>query len=46
MGPHVLNPRPQPPPVETPLSVSEQMAREWRELNEFHKAQKAQGVTP
>jgi hypothetical protein len=46
MRPHVLNPRPQPPPVETPLRISEQLAREWRELNEFYKAQKALKVRP
>lgn len=42
--PHVLNPRPQPPPEET-LSIREQCERDWHRLNEFYKAQKAQGVT-
>ncbi len=41
---HAVNPRPQPPPEETPLSVSEQCARDWHRLNEYYKAQKAQGV--
>jgi hypothetical protein len=45
MRPHVLNPRPQ-PPAEEPLSIREQCEREWHRLNEFYKAQKAQGVTP
>ncbi|MPY88899.1 MAG: hypothetical protein GEU99_13345 [Luteitalea sp.] len=44
-GPHALNPRPQ-PPAETPQSVSEQLDRAWHRLNEFYKAQKAQGVRP
>jgi hypothetical protein len=43
---HAVNPRPQPPPEETPLSVSEQCARDWHRLNEYYKAQKAQGVKP
>ncbi|PYR89380.1 MAG: hypothetical protein DMF84_24460 [Acidobacteria bacterium] len=46
MRPHVLNPRPQPPPVVTPLSVSEQLEHDWRALNEFYNARKAQEVTP
>jgi hypothetical protein len=45
MRPHVLNPRPQPPAEET-LSIREQCERDWHRLNEFYKAQKAQGVTP
>jgi hypothetical protein len=45
MRPHVLNPRPQ-PPAEEPLSIREQCERDWHRLNEFYKAQKAQGVTP
>jgi len=45
MRPHVLNPHPQPPPEE-PLSIREQCERDWHRLNEFYKAQKAQGVTP
>jgi hypothetical protein len=43
--PHVLNPRPQPPAKET-LSIREQCERDWHRLNEFYKAQKAQGVAP
>jgi hypothetical protein len=43
---HTVNPRPQPPPVEAPLSISEQLEREWHELNAMYKAQKAQRVTP
>ena len=43
---HAVNPRPQPLPEETPLSVSEQCARDWHRLNEYYKAQKAQGVKP
>jgi hypothetical protein len=38
---HALNPRPQ-PLVESPVSVSEQMARDWHRLNECHEARKAQ----
>jgi hypothetical protein len=45
MRPHVLNPRPQ-PPAEEPLSIREQCERDWHRLNEFYKAQKAQGVKP
>ncbi|MPY88888.1 MAG: hypothetical protein GEU99_13290 [Luteitalea sp.] len=41
----VLNPGPQPPPAETPLTVSEQLDRDWHRLNEWYKAQKALGVT-
>ncbi len=41
-----VNPRPQPPPVEAPLSIREQLEREWHELNQMYKAQKAQRVTP
>lgn len=44
MRPHALNPRPQ-PPAEEMLSIREQCERDWHRLNEFHKAQKAQGVT-
>lgn len=44
MRPHVLNPGPQ-PPAEEPLSIREQCERDWHRLNEFYKAQKAQGVT-
>jgi hypothetical protein len=45
MRPHVLNPHPQ-PPTEEPLSIREQCERDWHRLNEFYKAQKAQGVAP
>lgn len=45
MPPHALNPRPQ-PTGEEPLSIREQCERDWHRLNEFYKAQKAQGVTP
>jgi hypothetical protein len=41
-----VNPRPQPPPEESALSISEQLEREWRERMEIYKAQKAQRVTP
>lgn len=44
-GPHALNPRAQPLAEET-LSIREQCERDWQRLNEFYKAQKAQGVTP
>lgn len=43
---HAINPRPQPPPEESALSIREQCARDWYSLNEFYKAQKAQGVKP
>jgi hypothetical protein len=43
---HTVNPRPQPPPDEPTLSISEQLEREWRERMEIYKAQKAQRVTP
>ncbi|HEX6315908.1 MAG TPA: hypothetical protein VFZ73_13650, partial [Gemmatimonadaceae bacterium] len=43
---HAINPRPQPPPEEPELSVREQCERDWHRLNEYYKAQKAQGVTP
>jgi hypothetical protein len=42
---HAINPRPQPPPEEPQLSVREQCERDWHRLNEYYKAQKAQGVT-
>lgn len=42
---HAINPRPQPPPEEPLLSVREQCERDWHRLNEYYKAQKAQGVT-
>jgi hypothetical protein len=42
---HAINPRPQPPPDEPLLSVREQCERDWHRLNEYYKAQKAQGVT-
>lgn len=42
---HAINPRPQPPPEDPELSVREQCERDWHRLNEFYKAQKAQGVT-
>ncbi len=42
---HAINPRPQPPPEEPELSVREQCERDWHRLNEYYKAQKAQGVT-
>jgi hypothetical protein len=32
--------------VEAPLSISEQLEREWHELNAMYKAQKAQRVAP
>jgi hypothetical protein len=41
----MINPRPQPPPEEPLLSVREQGERDWHRLNEYYKAQKAQGVT-
>ena len=43
---HAINPRSQPPPEEPQLSVREQCERDWHRLNEYYKAQKAQGVTP
>jgi hypothetical protein len=43
---HAINPHPQPPPEEPVLSIREQCERDWHRLNEFYKAQKAQGVTP
>ncbi len=43
---HALNPRPQPPPEEPQLSVREQCERDWHRLNEYYKAQKAQGIKP
>lgn len=43
---HAINPRPQPPPEEPLLSVREQCERDWHRLNEYYKAQRAQGVTP
>jgi hypothetical protein len=42
---HAVNPRPQRPPEERELSVREQCERDWRRLNEYYRAQKAQGVT-
>ena len=42
---HAINPRPQPPAEEPQLSVREQCERDWHRLNEYYKAQKAQGVT-
>ena len=42
---HAINPRRQPPPEEPLLSVREQCERDWHRLNEYYKAQKAQGVT-
>jgi hypothetical protein len=42
---HAVNPRPQPPPYEPQFSVREQCAHDWHHLNEYYKAQKAQGVT-
>lgn len=42
---HAINPHPQPPPDEPVLSVREQCERDWHRLNEYYKAQKAQGVT-
>jgi hypothetical protein len=44
--PHALNPRPQPPRVESPLTISEQLDHDWHRLNEWYKAQKPQGVPP
>jgi hypothetical protein len=43
--PQAVNPRPQPPAEEPQLSVREQCERDWHRLNEYYKAQKAQGVT-
>jgi len=43
---HAVNPRPQPPAEEPQLSVREQCERDWHRLNEYYKAQKAQGVKP
>jgi hypothetical protein len=43
---HAVNPRPQPRAEESQLSVREQCERDWHRLNEYYKAQKAQGVTP
>jgi hypothetical protein len=42
---HAINPRPQLPREEPQLSVREQCERDWHRLNEYYKAQKAQGVT-
>ena len=42
---HAINPRSQPSPEEPQLSVREQCERDWHRLNEYYKAQKAQGVT-
>jgi hypothetical protein len=42
---HVVNPRPQSPREEPTLSIREQCERDWHRLNEFYKAQKAQGIT-
>ena len=44
--PHVLNPRPQPPRVESTLTISEQLDRDWHRLNEWYNAQKTLGVRP
>jgi hypothetical protein len=43
---HAVNPRPQPPAEEPQLSVREQCERDWHRLNEYYKAQKAQGFKP
>ena len=43
---HAINPRPRPPAEERQLSVREQCERDWHRLNEYYKAQKAQGVGP
>jgi hypothetical protein len=44
--PHALNPRPQPPRVESALTISEQLEHDWHRLNEWYKAQKTLGLTP
>jgi len=44
--PHALNPRPQPPRVESALTISEQLDRDWHRLNDWYKEQKTLGVTP
>jgi hypothetical protein len=44
--PHALNPRPQPPPVESTLTITEQLDRDWHRLNDWYKEQKALGLKP
>jgi hypothetical protein len=44
--PHALNPRPQPPRVESELTISEQLERDWDRLNEWYNAWKKLGLTP
>ena len=44
--PHALNPRPQPPRVESELTISEQLEHDWHRLNEWYKVQKTLGLTP
>lgn len=43
--PRAANPVSQPPPEQATLSIREQCERDWHRLNEYYKAQKAQGVT-
>jgi hypothetical protein len=40
--PHALNPCPQPPSDDSTLTVSEQLDRDWRRLNEAYNQQKSQ----
>jgi len=44
--PHALNPRPQPPLVESTLTISEQLDRDWHRLNDWYNEQRALGVKP
>ena len=44
--PHALNAHPQPPRVESELTIKEQCERDWERLNEWYKAQKTLGLTP
>jgi len=44
--PHVVNPGPQPPREEPPLSALDRAERDWRRLVEADNAQKALGIRP
>ena len=44
--PHALNPHPQHPPVESTLTITEQLDRDWHRLNDWYKEQKALGLKP
>jgi hypothetical protein len=43
---HALNPHPQHPPVESTLTITEQLDRDWHRLNDWYKEQRALGLKP